>query len=90
MKKRHVIVLLLLVCILNASCATVFGGKVTSCQKEKHDRQIRPVALVLDILLCPIVCLPIDFATHAIYKPCATGHGSHSEKHSARPDNGHK
>ncbi|MBP8960107.1 MAG: hypothetical protein KBG40_06735 [Bacteroidales bacterium] len=57
-----------------SSCATIFGGTVSDCQRTKPtsgqpSRQIRVGALVADILLfCPSVI--VDFATGAIYKPC--------------------
>ena len=58
------------------SCATVFGGKVTESQKGRPAqgeprREIRVGVLIADILLFPIVSLPVDFATGAIYKPKA-------------------
>ncbi len=56
------------------SCATVFGGKVTECQKTKPasgeaQRKLRVGALVADILLFWPGAI-VDFATGAIYKPC--------------------
>jgi hypothetical protein len=57
-----------------SSCATIFGGPVSQCQKTipsagQSSREIRPIALVADILVfCPSVI--VDFATGAIYKPC--------------------
>ncbi len=56
------------------SCATVFGGKISSCQRTKPAasepaRQVRAVALVADILLFWPGAI-VDFATGAIYKPC--------------------
>ena len=57
-----------------SSCATVFGGKVSTCQRTKpaHGqpaRAVRPVPLVANILLFwPGVI--VDFATGAAYKPC--------------------
>ncbi len=56
------------------SCATVFGGKVTTCQKTKPapgepSRPVRPAALIADILLFWPGTI-VDFATGAIYKPC--------------------
>lgn len=57
-----------------SSCATVFGGRVSECQRTKPAtgqpaRAIRGGALVADILLFwPGVI--VDFATGAIYKPC--------------------
>lgn len=60
-----------------SSCATVFGGRVTAEQKRKpapgeERRQVRVGALVADILLFPLVSIPVDFATGAIYKPKAS------------------
>ncbi|MGI4805125.1 MAG: hypothetical protein ACRYFL_10165 [Janthinobacterium lividum] len=56
-----------------SSCATVFGGKITSAQRTKPapgqpSRKIRAVAMIADIVLFP-VGLIVDFATDAIYKP---------------------
>lgn len=57
-----------------SSCATVFCGHVTECQRKKPSagepqRKIRTGALAADILLfCP--GLIVDFGTGAIYKPC--------------------
>jgi hypothetical protein len=57
-----------------SSCATVFGGPVSACQRTKPAagqpaRAVRGGALVADILLFwPGVI--VDFATGAIYKPC--------------------
>lgn len=58
-------------------CATVFGGRITDAQKRKplpgeSQRQIRPGALIADILLFPLISIPVDFATGAIYKPKAS------------------
>ena len=57
-----------------SSCATVFGGRVTAYQKQKTQpgeptRQVRSGALIADIMLFPLVSIPVDFATGAIYKP---------------------
>ncbi|RIV23753.1 hypothetical protein DYU11_12320 [Fibrisoma montanum] len=57
-----------------SSCATVFGGRVTAEQKRKPAagearREVRVGALIADILLFPLVSIPVDFATGAIYKP---------------------
>lgn len=59
------------------SCATVFGGKVAESQKRRPApgeprREIKVGVLIADILLFPIVSLPVDFATGAIYKPKPT------------------
>ena len=57
-----------------SSCATVFGGVVSQCQRTKPAvgqpaRPIRAVALVADIILFWPGTI-IDFATGAIYRPC--------------------
>ena len=62
-----------LVAIMMSSCATVFGGKVTTYQKTKpkageQQRQVRAGALIADILLFWPGAI-VDFATGAIYKP---------------------
>jgi hypothetical protein len=77
---RKSIKTLLLGCTLVAmtlsysSCATVFGGEVTNCQRTKPSqgepaRKLRAGAMVADILLF-WPGLIVDFATKAIYKPC--------------------
>lgn len=75
MKKRitNFLGMLLIVATLS-SCATVFGGQVSECQRTKPAagqpaRAIRAGALIADVLLFwPGVI--VDFATGAIYKPC--------------------
>lgn len=57
-----------------SSCATVFGGPVSACQRTKPaagqpSRQVRAGALIADILLFWPGAI-VDFATGAIYKPC--------------------
>lgn len=56
------------------SCATVFGGRITENQKRRpapgeQRRQVRAGALIADILLFPLISIPVDFATGAMYKP---------------------
>jgi hypothetical protein len=75
MKKRVMNVAAMLVVVATlSSCATVFGGKVSECQRTKPAagqpaRAIRAGALIADVLLFwPGVI--VDFATGAIYKPC--------------------
>ena len=56
------------------SCASVFGGKVSDCQRTKPvaglpSRKVRVVPLIANILLFP-PALIVDFTTGAIYKPC--------------------
>jgi len=56
------------------SCASVFGGKVSECQRTKPaegqpTREVRTGALIADILLFWPGAI-VDFATGAIYRPC--------------------
>jgi len=72
MKKATIVLLALSMAF--TSCATVFGGKVSECQRTKPaqgapSRQVRAGAMIADILLFA-PGLIVDFATHAIYKPC--------------------
>jgi len=66
--------IILIMTTLN-SCATFFAGK-SACHSRPNKsagdptRQIRLVPLVLDIC-CGGVWVLIDFATGAIYQPCA-------------------
>lgn len=62
-----------------SSCATVFGGRVSECQRTKPAagqpaRALRAGALIADILLFWPGAI-IDFATGAIYKPCSNEPG---------------
>lgn len=75
-KKLGIKFVILLVCAATVlpSCATVFGGPVSSCQRTKPGtgeptRPIRAVALIADIILFWPGTI-VDFATGAIYKPC--------------------
>lgn len=76
MKKMKIKILasVLLVSIILPSCATVFCGPVSSCQRTKPapgqpQREVRAGALILDVLLF-VPGVIVDFATGAIYKPC--------------------
>jgi UPF0716 family protein affecting phage T7 exclusion len=65
---------ILLVITSLTSCATVFGGKVSDCQRTKPAagepaRKVRVGALIANILLFT-PGLIVDFATGAAYKPC--------------------
>ena len=56
-----------------SSCATVFGGHVSTYQKTKPaagqpQRNVRVAALICDIILFWPGTI-VDFATGAIYKP---------------------
>ena len=63
-----------IIAMSTSSCATVFGGKVSDCQRTKPvagepSRKVRGGALIADIFLFwPGII--VDFATGAIYKPC--------------------
>jgi len=75
MKKRiFKAVSILIIAASLSSCATVFGGAVSTCQRTKPaagepSRAVRGAALVADILLFFPGAI-VDFATGAIYKPC--------------------
>lgn len=74
MKTIKSIAMCVIVALTLNSCATVFGGHVSDAQRTKpkageQARKVRTVALVADIVLCPIICLPVDFLTCAIYRP---------------------
>lgn len=73
-----------------SSCATVFGGKVVESQRRKPAagepaRELKMGALIADILLFPIISLPVDFATKAIYKPRGTARQTEPAKATASP-----
>ncbi len=73
MKRLKKLIAQAFVTIMLSSCATVFGGPVTTYQKTKpgpgeQQRDVRVVALIADIILCA-PSLIVDFATGAIYKP---------------------
>lgn len=73
MKKFIKGVAVLFLAVSVTSCATIFGGKVTTYQKTKPgpgepQREVRVGALIADILLFWPGAV-IDFATGAIYKP---------------------
>jgi len=73
MKKMKSAIAIGMVALMMTSCATVFGGKVSTYQKTKpkageQQRQVRVGALIADILLFWPGAI-VDFATGAIYKP---------------------
>lgn len=73
-KKFYNVLALVVIAATLSSCATVFGGRVSACQKTKPTagqpaRSVRGVALVADILLFWPGAV-VDFATGAIYRPC--------------------
>jgi hypothetical protein len=73
--RRINLLLLMIVVVGFSSCATLFGGPVSDCQRTKPEpgqaqRKVRVGALVADIVLfAPSVV--VDFATGAIYQPCS-------------------
>ena len=72
--KTSVFAILFLAIIGLSSCATLFCGPVSTCQRTKPapgepSREVRPGALILDILIFWPGAI-VDFATSAIYKPC--------------------
>ncbi|MGA1976639.1 MAG: hypothetical protein ABSG89_02160 [Bacteroidales bacterium] len=75
MKKIRIIALILLIVSTLDSCATILGGKITSCQRTKPvpgapARKIRVGYLIADIICFTIPCTVVDFMNEAIYKPC--------------------
>jgi hypothetical protein len=75
--KKYILLFSLAACLMWSSCATICCGPITDCQRTAPapgtaPRALRPGALVFDILLTGLVGVAIDFATCAIYKPCAT------------------
>lgn len=73
MKRLKNLIALVFVTLMLSSCATLFGGPVTTHQKTKPgpgepQRDVRVVALIADIILFA-PSLVVDFATGAIYKP---------------------
>lgn len=79
MKHLFIILSFGLTLTIFSGCGALYGGHISDCQKhtparDEPKRQIRPAALVFDILSSPIIALPIDFATGGIYKPCSLSH----------------
>jgi len=75
MRKIPSMILLCAILMSSTSCATIFGGQVSACQRTRPAagepaRPIRVGALVLDILIFWPGAI-VDFADNAIYKPCA-------------------
>jgi hypothetical protein len=73
MKKIIKPLLLIIVLASMSSCATVFGGAITTKQRTppaagQPSREIRVGALIADIVLFWPGTI-VDFATGAIYKP---------------------
>jgi len=65
--------ILLIVAVFFSSCATIFNGSASVCQKTKPAagqpaRDVRVLPLILDCFCLPF--LAVDFATGAIYEPC--------------------
>lgn len=60
-----------------SSCAAMFGGKVSDCQRTKPAagqpaRRIKTAPFILDLIFFPIIGTIVDFATGVIYEPCET------------------
>lgn len=77
MKKNIIILFLGVSILLNSGCATVFGGRISDCQrhapiKGEHKRSLRAVPLIVNIMMMPVglIGLAIDFSNGAIYQPC--------------------
>jgi hypothetical protein len=71
--KKAIVMILVVIPVLFASCATVLGGRISECQRTKPlpgepSRKVRIGYLITDILFSPLWI--VDFATGAIYKPC--------------------
>lgn len=71
------LLLIIIVSLSLQSCATVFGGRITECQKRKPlpgeaKKEFRPVPLILNILFFPtgLIGLAIDISNGSAYKPC--------------------
>jgi hypothetical protein len=76
--KHFISVLFILFLLILSGCGTIFGGRISSCQRQKPapgqpKRQIRPAALAADIagglFLYEIPTL-VDFLDGGVYKPC--------------------
>jgi hypothetical protein len=73
--KKLIVPALGFIILLNSGCGTVFGGRISDCQKHRptdgSKRELRPAAMVFDII-CPApgLSLLIDFCTGGIYRPC--------------------
>ena len=78
MKKIFLIFSAAIILFFQCGCATLFGGKVTQCQKTKPakgeaHRKIKSGAFIVDVIVgLGIFQIPlaIDFLTRAIYQPC--------------------
>ena len=73
MRKLFKFLAIIVMALTLSSCATVFGGRVSSYQKTKPaagqpQRNVRVAALICDIILFWPGTI-VDFATGAIYKP---------------------
>jgi hypothetical protein len=76
MKKIKIMLLglMFLLIVILPSCAIIFCGSASECQRTKPapgqpSREVHVGALVADILIF-WPSLIVDFATSAIYKPC--------------------
>ena len=70
---KKIFIILLGAVLLNSGCGTIFGGHIEECQKHKPatgSRDVRPAALIFDILFFPVISLTVDFVDGAMYVPC--------------------
>lgn len=72
-KMKKISYIIILTIVLNSGCATVFGGRITDCQRVAPKRHLRVVPFIVDILFFPVglIGLAIDFSNGAIYQPCS-------------------
>jgi hypothetical protein len=73
MKKTAI--LLISALTIFSSCGTICGGTITDCQRKGPaqggaHRQVRPAALIFDIITFPVIGLVVDFVDGAMYVPC--------------------
>jgi hypothetical protein len=84
---KTITILLFSALTLFSSCGTICGGTITDCQRKGPGqggihRQIRPAALIFDILTFPVIGLVVDFVDGAMYVPCTgTGSGNNAPHH---------
>ncbi len=71
-KRLNKLTVLLLAVTMFSGCATLLGGKITTCQKTKPtDGTHRKIRWFFFIFDTPVGWI-IDFHDGAIYKPCKT------------------
>jgi hypothetical protein len=83
---KKIAILLVASAVLFNSCGTICGGTIGDCQRKGPGqggvhRQIRPAALIFDILLFPVISLTVDFADGGMYVPCSSGNSGSNAPH---------